>query len=518
MESVEQIIKREKNLDLLREYALLINAQAALLAEEVKRLKAEKAKSEAKNQEWLKDSLRTQLNKLRRRFFEHGRETMSEKSYERRAKKEEQLLLHAESLAGEPTKSEAKDLPTEEMPHFLTEAEVILEAACKDASLTNENAIVTEVEGFCEKSTEITITERIYRKVIHKRQKYKVKNKSTGKETIVTAPGPVKLAPGCRYSIEFALKVAADKFLNHLPYERQRKEMKRQGLNVPVMTLFRLNEQVALHMQGVYEDIRLNVFKAPLACHLDETPWPILSDKSVDGRMWILSNQAGSYYRFEPTRSGRVADELLKGYRGKVLTDKFSGYLHLRDVEGVIWGLCWSHARREFFDLEVDYPDEVKKIVNLIDDLFDYERKACTWDELSAIRQTKSKMKAEEIKKQLHEYRAEFFDNDDFCKAINYVLSAWHEFTLFIEHVELPLSNNDAERALRQAVLGRKNFRGSKTINGADVAATMYTVIESCKKVELDPIAYMKYVIYENQSERKPLSPLNYAKSIRGIK
>ena len=60
-----------------------------------------------------------------------------------------------------------------------------------------------------------------------------------------------------------------------------------------------------------------------------------------------------------------------------------------------------------------------------------------------------------------------------------------------------------------------KNFNGSKTINGADVAATLYSVIESCKKSELDPVDYMKYVITENHAEREPLTPLKYAKSIR---
>jgi hypothetical protein len=61
----------------------------------------------------------------------------------------------------------------------------------------------------------------------------------------------------------------------------------------------------------------------------------------------------------------------------------------------------------------------------------------------------------------------------------------------------------------------RKNFQGSKTINGADTAASLYTVIESCRRVELDAINYMKYVILENNLKSKPLSPLQYARKIR---
>src|SRR5258708_279488 len=102
-------------------------------------------------------------------------------------------------------------------------------------------------------------------------------------------------------------------------------------------------------LEGVAGGTRGDIFKANLAAHLDETRWPILSNHDDDGQMWILSNQAGSYYRFEPTRSGDVADELLKGYGGPVLTDKYSGYLHFRKVPSLIWGLCWAHSRREFW-------------------------------------------------------------------------------------------------------------------------------------------------------------------------
>jgi len=209
----------------------------------------------------------------------------------------------------------------------------------------------------------------------------------------VTAEGPLKLLPGSRYSVDFALSVVAGKFLNHLPYERQHKDMKRVGVDVPVATMYRLSEQVALHLGGVAEEIRKDIFNAPLACHLDETRWPILSNHDDDGQMWILSNQAGSYYRFEPTRSGKVAD-----------------------------------------------------------DLFEIERRVKTWELLKALRETESREKLSELKELLEKYRSEFFDQDEFCKAIHYVLSAWSEFTLFIEDVQLPLSNNDAERALRQRI------------------------------------------------------------------
>lgn len=512
METIEQLLRNEKHPEILREISLFIMEQAKKISAENDVFRKEIAKREAARQEWLSSAISAQLHKLRRRFFDNGRECLGLKKRDRRD--EEQLLLHAHSLTGKTPKAEKSHLPEVEARHVADEAAVVALAQEKDPSLDFEIAEVEEIAGFFETSSEITVTERIYSRVVHQRQKYRVKNRATGKETIVAAPGPLKLLPGCRYSVDFAISVVSGKFLNHMPYERQRREMLRLGLKVPVMTLYRLSEQVALHLEAVAEEIRIDIFaEKKLAVHLDETSWPILSNHDDDGQMWVLANQAGSYYRFEATRSGSIADELLKGFSGAVLTDKYSGYLHFRKKEGLTWGLCWAHARREFFDLLEAYPEEVTKLVTLIDDLFDIEREAQTWEQLSRLRAEKSAKKIEEIKNLLHEIQVQFFGRDDFCKAANYVLSAWKEFTAFLTDMRLPLSNNSAERALRHAVLGRKNFNGSKTINGADTAATLYTVIESCKKAELDPVDYMKYVITENQADRKPLTPLKYAKA-----
>lgn len=79
--------------------------------------------------------------------------------------------------------------------------------------------------------------------------------------------------------------------------------------------------------------------------------------------MWILSNRVGSYYQFEPTRSGLIAKELLDGYAGSIMTDAYGGYNRVKGVEGLRVGHCWAHARRKFFERLDDYPKEVPEIV-----------------------------------------------------------------------------------------------------------------------------------------------------------
>jgi len=82
---------------------------------------------------------------------------------------------------------------------------------------------------------------------------------------------------------------------------------------------------------------------------------------------------------------------------------------------------------------------------------------------------------------------------------------------------EVPLTNNEAERTIRQAVMGRKNFYGSRSIDGADVTAIIYSVIESCKKVEIDPRKYLLETIHQCVAGKTPLTPFEYVKLIRQV-
>ena len=508
MSSIKHLLKNSTDVNYLREASLLILESNERQAKVIKELQALRSASEAQ-QAWQDEELRRRLKCLNRSQFKRGRESTGERS---RKHQDDEVLLHAQSLCGEKQKLERWQVPSEELVHEAEVSTIFSLAQMRDSNLDKNFCEISPIDKFSETSTEVTIIERSFKKIIHKRQKYKVLNTQTSKELIVTAPGPMRLFPQCRYSLDFAVHVASDKYLDHLPYERQRRRMVRKGLDISVRTLSRLTEMVSLHCEGVAELILKDVLSAPLAAHLDETPWPIQSSKDSNGYMWVVSNQAGSYFRFEPTRSGDVPKEILKGHNGSVLTDGYKGYLFLRSKTGVNWGCCWAHLRRKFFLLKEDFPEDSGEILSFIDDLFLIERKAKNWDELKSLRKLESSKLVSKIEGWLISKRSEYFPESGMREAISYGLNYWGEFKTFLSDMTLPLSNNDAERAIRHSVLGRKNFHGSKTINGADTASTLYTIIESSKKAELDPITYIKYVITENNSDRVPLTPLEFSK------
>ncbi len=170
----------------------------------------------------------------------------------------------------------------------------------------------------------------------------------------------------------------------------------------------------------------------------------------------------------------------------------------------------WAHARREFYERLDDYPVECEEALDFIDKIFEFEAKARTFEELRELRRFAIKSVVEEYQKWLLRTKLKFFPGDGISRAIEYSLKFWTELTLFLRDLTVPIDNNDAERALRHVVMGKKNFAGSQTINGADTAATLYTVIESAKKAGLQPKEYLKYLITERWYKRQALSPQQY--------
>jgi transposase len=402
----------------------------------------------------------------------------------------------------------------ERIEHDLNDEQLRQENEIREIHVNEPREAWKKIAAIAQESVEITIIERTYKKVVHSQARYKLKDQynKTGKDVIITAPGPAKLKAGCQYSIDFALAVVSDKYEFHLPLERQRRKMEAAGLDIEVKTLFELARSVAAHCdEAVIPKICRDVKADFCAVHLDETPWPIVGSHDKDGQMWVMSNRLGSVYRFEPTRSGKIAVEMLAGYEGAALTDGFSGYGRLpKELDAVRLANCWAHARREFFERIDDFAD-AETFVEMVDDLYAIEDKAETFEQLAQLRRTESKVLVDQMHAWLWEAKRRFLPGDGIVAAANYCLKRWHHLTLFLADLTVPLDNNDAERALRHVVMGRKNFAGSKSIDGADVAATLYTVIETAKKVGLDPREYLKYVITECWHRRDPKSPLEYS-------
>ena len=131
-------------------------------------------------------------------------------------------------------------LPVVEQKHELPESD----RTCKVCGGQLE-----PMAGQTEDAEEITVEERSYQLVIHRRQKYRCACNGN----VATAPGPSKLIAGGRYSPEFAVHVAVQKYSDHLPLERQVEIMARHGLEATSQTLWDQLAAAAAVLRPSYE-------------------------------------------------------------------------------------------------------------------------------------------------------------------------------------------------------------------------------------------------------------------------
>ena len=81
--------------------------------------------------------------------------------------------------------------------------------------------------------------------------------------------------------------------------------------------------------------------------------------------------------------------------------------------------------------------------------------------------------------------------NSGLGKAMKYLLTHWNPLTLFLRHPGAPLDNNICERALKRAVLHRKNALSYRTMNGAEVGDLFMTLIHTCGLNRVNPLDYL---------------------------
>ena len=162
-----------------------------------------------------------------------------------------------------------------------------------------------------------------------------------------------------------------------------------------------------------------------------------------------------------------------------------------RECRGVRLAACWAHVLRRFRDAVVDFP-EAHFMLAWIQDLYEIDARAADIAERKRLRSTESRAVTEKMKAWMQDTPA--LKTTSLGSAIRYTLGIWDRLTLFLDNAEVWLDNNRTERGLRGPVIGRRNHFGSKSARGTQVAAIMYSLVESAKAAGIDPIAYLTEV------------------------
>jgi len=98
-----------------------------------------------------------------------------------------------------------------------------------------------------------------------------------------------------------------------------------------------------------------------------------------------------------------------------------------------------------------------------------------------------------------------------FGKAMGYFLKNYDNFVRFINHPDVPIDNNTAERVLRNPVVGRKTWYGTHSPRGAETAAILFSLVESCKLNKVNPREYFKKLVEDLQQKKPAFTPKEFA-------
>jgi hypothetical protein len=316
-----------------------------------------------------------------------------------------------------------------------------------------------------------------------------------------------------------------EKFGQHQPLNRQAERYAREGVELSLSTLADQVGACCSVLAPIFKRIEAHTLAAE-RLHGDDTTVPVLAKGKTDtGRCWVYVRDdrpfggrapPSALFYYSRDRGGEHPQTHLANYAGILQADAYGGYGKLyeagRKPGPITEALCWSHARRKFFelaDLEAAARRRAKskkaaptsplafEAVRRIDEIFAIERdiNGLSPEERLAARQERSLPLVTHLEAWLREERAKLSRHADVANAMDYMLKRWSSFTRFLEDGRICLTNNAAERALRGIALGRKSWLFAGSDRGGARAATIYSLIVTVKMNDVDPQAWLADVL-----------------------
>ena len=496
-------------------------ARAAAAEEELTQARAVVSASDA-----MIRHLQLQIAKLRRKQFGH--------SAERYARLIEQLEMQLEDLETDLGQDRAKTdaavakttvaaferrRPARKpFPEHLPRERVVIEApaactCCGSGRIVKMGEDITET---------LEVIPRQWKVIQTVREKFTCRDC----EKISQPPAPFHPTPRGWAGPNLLAMVLFEKFGQHQPLNRQAERYAKEGVEISLSTLADQVGACAAALQPIHDLIRTHVLGAE-RLHADDTTVPLMAKGGTQtARLWTYVRDdrpfAGgappaALYSFSTDRRMEHPTRHLAGWTGILQADAYGGYNGVYDAARkpapVLSALCWSHARRKFFELAdikaiarkgkrvaEDISPIALEAVKRIDTIFDVEREITGLT--AAVRHDARQRLVRPMVEDLHDWmraeRARMSKHNPVAKAINYMLDEdgrWDAFTRFLEDGRICLTNNAAERALRGVALGRKAWLFAGSSRGGDRAAFMYSLIVTAKMNDVDPQAWLADVL-----------------------
>jgi transposase len=355
------------------------------------------------------------------------------------------------------------------------------------------------------------------RVIVTRRPKYACRTcEKTGADEvagIIQAPAPARLIEGGLPTEAFVADVVVSKYADHLPLYRQSQILARQGVRIERSTLAQWVGATAAELQPLHDHLLARLKASPkLFC--DETRCPVLDPgrgKTKTGFLWAIarddrpwggSDPPAVAYSYASGRGSEHAVKLLEGFNGILQVDGYAVYKKLaapaRVGGPVTLAYCWSHLRRQFYELYVggNAPIATEALAR-IKLLYDTEAdiRGLSPELRRAMRQQHSGPVLEAMKPWFKASLARVSQGSTLADALRYGLNHWDGLCRFLEDGRIEIDSNTVERSIRGIALNRKNALFAGHDHGAEGWAMIASLLETCKLNAVDPLAWLTNVL-----------------------
>ena len=345
---------------------------------------------------------------------------------------------------------------------------------------------------------------------------------------IIISPIPSRPIPKSIAEAGLLAYIFIQKFIDHLPFYRQRQIFKRNyDWDLPSSTINDWFIACCTLLEPLYKKLEEQLFTSNAPSNYlqaDESPIKVLeSDEAKathQGYMWVYRSPCKDIVVFQ-YRKGRGAHgpkEMLATYEGYLQTDGYKVYDKIaksKNGQLLLVG-CWAHARRKFFEALKYDEERASYFLEKMKSLYLHER--VTKDFTPEDRQKYRMAHIVELMQQLHDWAAQeqykVLPKTPIGKAIGYFLNQWEKLRRVLEDGRLELDNNRIENKIRPLALGRKNYLFAGNHQSAQRIAMMYSFFATCSAHDVNPYKWLKDVLEKiaetNMSELEKLLPLNW--------
>jgi len=332
---------------------------------------------------------------------------------------------------------------------------------------------------------------------------------------LFTAPPPPE-AGTQKYDPSVGVTVALLRYGSGMPHYRLAQLRQSLGVPLPASTQWELMQPLAQAAQPIWEELIGQAANAPLIHHHDTT-------------MRILDLRrpgSASAAQVDPERKGTFTTNVLAEVQDHALALYFTGWQHagenlarvlhrraadldppiqmcdalsrnLSPQSKTILAHCLSHGRREIVSVLGKFPEEGRHVLESLGQVYHFDAQAkdhgFSPEQRLLHHQTHSQPVMEQLKtwmqRQFDDQRVE--PNSGLGQAMGYLLKHWDPMTLFLRQPGAPLDNNKSERALKMAILHRKNSLSYKTLNGARIGDLFMSLINTCRLNDVNPFEYL---------------------------